>query len=159
MMLNTSSDIDEVVASFMLAIQDSTKAETQGSEMTTIYFDESGNTGRQLADLDQPLFILGSCDFNAEECEQLLRPLRSRQALEIHFKKLRKTGRGQDRVIELFRSGLVTPECSSPSSPTAESETLDKVALRSRNPCCPTQAPSFIPSSANHYVTLSAWAV
>lgn len=27
--------------------------------MTTIYFDESGNTGRQLADLDQPLFILG----------------------------------------------------------------------------------------------------
>ncbi|EGH30487.1 hypothetical protein PSYJA_16512 [Pseudomonas syringae pv. japonica str. M301072] len=110
MMLNTSSDIDEVVASFMLAIQDSTKAETQGSEMTTIYFDESGNTGRQLADLDQPLFILGSCDFSAEECEQLLRPLRSRQAPEIHFKKLRKTGRGQDRVIELFRSDLVTPE-------------------------------------------------
>lgn len=68
--------------------------------MAIIYFDESGNTGRQLADLDQPLFILGSCDFSAEECEQLLRPLRSRQAPEIHFKKLRKSGRGQDRIIE-----------------------------------------------------------
>ncbi|WP_431035475.1 DUF3800 domain-containing protein [Pseudomonas yamanorum] len=78
--------------------------------MATIYFDESGNTGRQLADLDQPLFILGSCDFSAEECEQLLRPLRSRQAPEIHFKKLRKSGRGQDRIIELFHSDLVTPE-------------------------------------------------
>jgi hypothetical protein len=78
--------------------------------MATIYFDESGNTGRQLADLDQPLFILGSCDFNAEECEQLLGPLRSKQAPEIHFKKLRKSGRGQDRIIELFQSDLVTPE-------------------------------------------------
>ncbi|MDQ3595794.1 MAG: DUF3800 domain-containing protein, partial [Pseudomonadota bacterium] len=78
--------------------------------MATIYFDESGNTGRQLADLDQPLFILGSCDFSAEECEQLLHPLRSRQAAEIHFKKLRKSGRGQDRIIELFQSDLVTPE-------------------------------------------------
>lgn len=104
-MLNTSSDIDEVVASFMLAIQDSTKAETQGSEMTTIYFDESGNTGRQLADLDQPLFILGSCDFSAEECEQLLRPLRSRQAPEIHFKKLRRLGGG--KIGSLSYSGLI----------------------------------------------------
>ena len=78
--------------------------------MTTIYFDESGNTGRQLADLDQPLFILGSCDFSPQECEQLLAPLRSRQAAEIHFKKLRKSGRGQDRIIELFQSDLVTPE-------------------------------------------------
>jgi hypothetical protein len=78
--------------------------------MATIYFDESGNTGRQLADLDQPLFILGSCDFSAEECELLLGPLRSRQAPEIHFKKLRKSGRGQDRIIELFQSDLVTPE-------------------------------------------------
>ncbi len=78
--------------------------------MATIYFDESGNTGRQLADLDQPLFILGSCDFSAEECEQLLGPLRSKQAPEIHFKKLRKSPRGQDRVIELFQSELVTPK-------------------------------------------------
>ena len=78
--------------------------------MATIYFDESGNTGRQLADLDQPLFILGSCDFSTEECEQLLHPLRSRQAPEIHFKKLRKSPRGQDRIIELFQSDLVTPQ-------------------------------------------------
>jgi hypothetical protein len=78
--------------------------------MATIYFDESGNTGRQLADLDQPLFILGSCDFSAEECEELLRPLRSRQAPEIHFKQLRKSPRGRDRIIELFQSELVTPQ-------------------------------------------------
>lgn len=60
--------------------------------------------------VDQPLFILGSCDFCAEECDQLLRPLRSRQAPEIHVKKLRRSGRGQNRVIELFQSNLVTPE-------------------------------------------------
>lgn len=60
--------------------------------------------------VDQALFILGSCDFSAKECEQRLRPLRSRQAPEIHFKKLRKSGRGQDRIIELFQSDLVTPE-------------------------------------------------
>lgn len=76
--------------------------------MTTIYFDESGNTGRQLADLDQPIFVLGSCDFTPEECAELLRPLRSAQAAEVHFKALRKRPRGQDRIIELLRSDLVT---------------------------------------------------
>ncbi|WP_460044622.1 DUF3800 domain-containing protein [Pseudomonas sp. S2_H01] len=77
--------------------------------MTTIYFDESGNTGRQLGDLDQPIFILGSCDFTHAECEALLGPLRSRQAPEIHFKRLRKSGRGQDRIVELLQSPLVSP--------------------------------------------------
>lgn len=77
--------------------------------MTTIYFDESGNTGRQLADLDQPIFILGSCDFSEDECEALLAPLRSPQAQEVHFKRLRKSPRGQDRIIDLLNSPLVTP--------------------------------------------------
>jgi len=78
--------------------------------MGIVYFDESGNTGRQLADLDQPLFVLGSCDFSTEECELLLAPLRSRQAAEVHFKRLRKSPRGQDRIIELLQSDLVTPD-------------------------------------------------
>lgn len=78
--------------------------------MTTIYFDESGNTGRQLGDLDQPIFILGSCDLTDEECELLLAPLRSPQAPEIHFKRLRKTPRGQDRIIDFLNSALVSPD-------------------------------------------------
>ena len=75
--------------------------------MTTIFFDESGNTGRQLADADQPIFVLGSSDFSDEECRQLLEPLRSKQAAEIHFKRLRKTAKGQDRIIELIQSDLI----------------------------------------------------
>jgi len=80
--------------------------------MTTIYFDESGNTGRQLGDLDQPIFILGSCDFTQAEYEALLAPLRSRQAPEIQFEQLRKSGRGQDRIVEFLQSPLVSPACS-----------------------------------------------
>lgn len=76
--------------------------------MRTIFFDESGNTGRQLGDLNQPIFVLGSCDFTPEQCDELLTPLRSRQAAEIHFKKIRKTAKGQDKIIELLSSSLVS---------------------------------------------------
>lgn len=75
--------------------------------MITIYFDESGNTGKQIADLDQPFFILGSCDYSETEASQLLKQLGSSQATEAHFKKLRKTKRGQDKIINLLSSSLV----------------------------------------------------
>ncbi|RBC01328.1 DUF3800 domain-containing protein [Pseudomonas sp. MWU12-2115] len=78
------------------------------STLTKIYFDESGNTGRQLGDLNQPVFILGSCDFTEAECNELLAPLRSRQSAEVHFKRLRRTASGQDKIIALLSSELIS---------------------------------------------------
>ncbi|WP_439845226.1 DUF3800 domain-containing protein [Aeromonas veronii] len=41
-------------------------------KIPTIFFDESGNTGSNLLDPDQPVFTLSSCIFSDKESEMLL---------------------------------------------------------------------------------------
>ncbi|MBI5556723.1 MAG: DUF3800 domain-containing protein [Deltaproteobacteria bacterium] len=74
-----------------------------------IYCDESGNTGTNLLDSSQPVFVLGSCDFTESECKKLLAPLVSRNADEIKFVNLKRKASGQDAIVNIFKNRLVTP--------------------------------------------------
>ena len=77
----------------------------------TIYFDESGNTGSNLIDLDQPVFTLASCTFSKEISEQLLELINSNSTQEVHFKNLRRRKSGQDAIIRLMSSELLDVKC------------------------------------------------
>jgi hypothetical protein len=70
--------------------------------MTTIYCDEAGNTGANLLDSEQPLFILASNDLSAEEANSLLEHVRSGQGGEPKFSTLRRRPEGIAKVIRLL---------------------------------------------------------
>lgn len=76
----------------------------------TIYIDESGNTGSDLLNKQQPVFTTASCDFTDEEARYLLSKLPSSNADEVHFKRLRKTASGQNAIVELLSDELINLE-------------------------------------------------
>lgn len=80
-------------------------------QIPTIYFDESGNTGSNLIDLDQPVFTLASCIFSKEKSEELLKLIDSNSIYEVHFKNLRRRKSGQDAIIRLMSSKLLDVKC------------------------------------------------
>jgi hypothetical protein len=69
--------------------------------MSIIYCDESGNSGEELFDKDQPFFVLASNDFGRAEALTLLEHLRSHQSGEPKFKTLKKTVDGVRRLTQL----------------------------------------------------------
>lgn len=75
--------------------------------LKTIYIDESGNTGSNLLDKDQPVFATASCDFSLDEAEYLLSHLPSSAAAEAHFKRLRKSPTGRNAIIKLLTDELI----------------------------------------------------
>lgn len=75
--------------------------------MRAIYIDESGNTGSNLLDKNQPVFATASCDYSLEEAEYLLSKLPSSTATEAHFKRLRKFPAGRDSIIKLLTDNLI----------------------------------------------------
>ena|ERR1700761_5198051 len=73
-----------------------------------IYFDEAGNSGGNLLDKDQPCFVLASHDFNSEETDALLAPLKAMSnASELHFMRLKKYPKYQKALIDLFNHELI----------------------------------------------------
>lgn len=70
--------------------------------MATIYFDEAGNTGANLLDPEQPVFVLASNDFSDEEANSLLEHVRSGQGNEAKFSNLRRRPEGVARIIRLL---------------------------------------------------------
>lgn len=78
--------------------------------LPTIYLDESGNTGSNLLDTQQPVFTTASCDFTDEEAEYLLSKLPRSSADEVHFKRLRKTVSGQNAIVDLLSDELINLE-------------------------------------------------
>lgn len=76
-------------------------------KIPTIFFDESGNTGSNLLDPDQPVFTLSSCIFSAKESEMLLELVDSNSPNEAHFKSLKRRKSGQDGIIRLMSSKLL----------------------------------------------------
>lgn len=79
------------------------------SQTTTIYLDESGNTGHNLTDIDQPMFTLASTKHTAIQAERLLRLLECKSPIEAHFKNLKRRKSGQDGVVRLLKHSLVNP--------------------------------------------------
>ena len=72
-----------------------------------IYFDESGNTGSNLLDPNQPVFSLASCSFSDNDARNLIGLLNSRSPLEAHFKNLKRRKNGQDAIIRFMSSKLI----------------------------------------------------
>ncbi len=70
--------------------------------MTTIYCDESGNSGERLIEKKQPFFVLASNDYGQSEALNLLEHVRSHQGGEPKFKVLKKTPEGIRRLTRLF---------------------------------------------------------
>ncbi len=68
-----------------------------------VAFDESGNTGSDLLNQEQPVFALASTAISNVEADRLLAPVRTPQTLEVKFSRLKKTAAGRRRVIEFLR--------------------------------------------------------
>ena len=78
--------------------------------IATIYLDESGNTGSNLLDQDQPVFSLASCSFTEKEAQLLSDLVGSQSEHEIHFKRLKRRKPGQDGIIRLMKHALINPD-------------------------------------------------
>lgn len=76
-------------------------------KIPTIYLDESGNTGSNLLDANQPVFTLASCMFSNEESQKLLELVDSKSPHEAHFKNLRRRKSGQDGIVRLMSNKLL----------------------------------------------------
>jgi hypothetical protein len=83
-----------------------------GRKMTKLLaFDESGNTGTDLLNIKQPIFVLASCDFTVEEAESLLNQIKSVQVInELKFTKLKKSSRGKKRILEFLSDDRLTKD-------------------------------------------------
>jgi len=68
-----------------------------------IYFDESGNTGQNLLDASQPIYVLSSHNFSEIETKEILNPLTA-LGVELHFKHLKKYTKYQRQLLEIFNN-------------------------------------------------------
>lgn len=73
---------------------------------TKVFFDEAGNTGDNLLDREQPIYILASHNFNEEETRQILSPLLSGIEGELHFYRLCKNRKYHKKIIEILNNEL-----------------------------------------------------
>jgi hypothetical protein len=73
-----------------------------------IYFDEAGNSGSNLLDNNQPVFVLLSHNYSDAESEILLEKLKSlSQAEELHFAKLKKFQKFRNAIIDCLNHDLI----------------------------------------------------
>jgi hypothetical protein len=68
-------------------------------------FDETGNTGPDLLQRDQPLYVLAAVRLTDEEASEVLR-----SDLERHFVRDKRSNAGRRRVIESLSSSLLTAD-------------------------------------------------
>lgn len=71
-----------------------------------VYFDEAGNSGQNLLDKDQPIYIVVSHNFSYEETEKLLAPLKTGSD-EIHFNKIKKYPKYQKPIETILNNPLI----------------------------------------------------
>jgi hypothetical protein len=76
--------------------------------MRRVYFDESGNTGQNLLDEADPIFVLGSCSFDPTQELEVSKHFQGFNGPELKFSRLRKSAAGQRAVLDFLRSASVT---------------------------------------------------
>jgi len=76
--------------------------------MKRVFFDESGNTGQNLIDEADPIFVLASCSFQVDEEEEVLSHFQQFKGPELKFSRLRKTAAGQKAVLAFLAAAQVT---------------------------------------------------
>ena len=70
-----------------------------------IYFDESGNTGQDMLNADQKVFVLASVNYNIEQLNQLKSIFDNNH--EVHFKNLKNSSNGRKKIIEFLNHELI----------------------------------------------------
>lgn len=78
--------------------------------MRVVAIDESGNTGQNLLDAEQPIFALASVLLAEQEADELVREVLGTSGREAKFTALRRSRRGRARLLELFSSPLLSKE-------------------------------------------------
>lgn len=71
-----------------------------------ISFDESGNTGQDLLNPDQKVFVLSSVNYSNEDIEVLTSLFDVDN--ELHFQKLKNSTKGRKQLIEFLNHRLIT---------------------------------------------------
>ena len=71
----------------------------------TIYFDEAGNTGPDLLNDQQKVFALSSVKFSENELNELFEIFDSEE--EIHFKKLKNSSSGRQKILKFINHELI----------------------------------------------------
>lgn len=71
-----------------------------------VAFDESGNTGQNLLDPNQPYFALASVHFESSELAEILDIFDS-SAIELHFKSLKKYTKSRNQIIQFCNLGSI----------------------------------------------------
>jgi hypothetical protein len=69
----------------------------------TVAFDESGNSGANLLDSKQPVFVLASVCVTADETSKLIEP----NSDEMKFSKLKRSSKGRRKILDLLNSELL----------------------------------------------------
>lgn len=70
-----------------------------------IYFDESGNTGQDLLNKDQPFFVLASNNYSSEELLTLSSLFEENE--ELHFQKLKNSESGRRGILKFINHPLI----------------------------------------------------
>lgn len=71
-----------------------------------IYCDEAGNSGQNLLDKEQPVYVLATVNYNEDEAKSILKPIQS-AAAEIHFNKLRKYKKFHSQIQDCLNNELI----------------------------------------------------
>src|SRR3954466_13162037 len=74
-----------------------------------VAFDESGNTGQNLTDASQPVFVLASLCLSDADARSLTSIATVPGAKEAKFARLRSSGPGQRRLTAFLNSVLLPP--------------------------------------------------
>ena len=69
-----------------------------------IAFDEAGNTGQELLNEEQPVFVLGSVHLSTEVASHLVKACEMPGAKELRFKRMRRTKWGRRLLVDLLNS-------------------------------------------------------
>lgn len=77
------------------------------SKYPVIAFDEAGNTGADLLNVNQPVFTLASVCYSIEEAESLLGQILVQGSTEAKFGKLKRSSAGQERLRALLASETI----------------------------------------------------
>ena len=75
-----------------------------------VAFDESGNTGADLLNPQQPVFALASTSLTRVEAELVLDRIRTPQTKEFKFLRLRRNDAGRRRILQFLSAPELTPE-------------------------------------------------
>jgi uncharacterized protein DUF3800 len=75
-----------------------------------IFFDESGNTGQDLLNADQPIFTMASVSLSRQQAIELMSGSGPYRGKEIRFKRLRTSKAGRAWVLEVLRSHVLSDQ-------------------------------------------------